>query len=176
MVEIQIHKGSSECLRCRQPFVHNQKHYSLLRIEGVDFFREDYCEACWKEAAYPPESDEVYSHWETKYRDPAVERATPKEQFLPLLNICYESIAVGGPDAEGMVYVCALILRRQKVFRFIREERDESLSRDVLVFLDKHHDTQLRIVDPHLTDSRLREIREKLEAHLGYAKEDSDER
>lgn len=117
---------------------------------------------------------DVYSHWETRYRDPAVARTTPKEQYMPLLNLCYESVAQSGFDAEAMAYVCALVLRRQKVFRFVREEKDEASGRTVLIFADKHNDTQMRIVDPQLTESQLREVKQRLEAHIGTLKEETD--
>jgi hypothetical protein len=67
-----------------------------------------------------------------------------------------------------MAYMCALILRRQKIFRFVREEKGEPpASRGVLVFHDKHNDTQVRIADPELTDSQLQEVKQRLEEKIG---------
>lgn len=172
-MEIQIQKGSSCCMACNTPFEHDQKHYSLLRIEGNMFLRQDYCERCWSQKAVS-ETDEVYSCWQTRYRDPSVEEATPKAQFMPLLNLCYESIAEGGPEAEAMAYMCALILRRQKVFKFVREQREES-GRSVLVFADKHNDTQIKVVDPQLTDSQLEDVRRRLEELIGCSRGQADE-
>lgn len=167
-MEITVQKGLSQCLRCGAAFQHDEKHHSLLRIEGKDFLREDYCLSCWSERSSKDNGERIYSYWETRYRDPAVARATPQEQFLPLLNLCYESIAEGSADAEAMAYMCALILRRQRVFRFVREEKESAPpSRSVLVFLDKHNDTQIRIVDPELTDSRLQEVKQALEEKIG---------
>ncbi|RJP65410.1 MAG: hypothetical protein C4532_17760 [Candidatus Abyssobacteria bacterium SURF_17] len=174
-MEIQIQKESPRCVACNKPFAHDQKHYSLLKIDGNNFLREDYCEACWGEHRGSATDHDIYSHWETKYHDPAVARATPQEQFMPLLNLCYESVTQTGFDAEAMAYVCALVLRRQKVFRFVREERDEASGRNVLIFADKHNDTQMRIVDPQLTESQLREVKQRLETHIGTLKEETDE-
>ena len=155
---------------CNEAFLHGQKHHSLLRIEAANFLREDYCDTCWMEKSFSIESDEIYSCWETRYRDPAVAKATPKEQFIPLLNLCYESIAQGGQDAESMAYMCALVLRRQRIFKLLREEKDESSGRTVLVFSDKHNDTQIRIVDPGLTQSQLEDVRRRLEERVEYAR------
>ena len=167
-MEINIQKKSSQCLRCETEFQHDEKHHSLLKIEGNDFLREDYCLACWPERSAKDGEDQLYSCWETRYIDPSVVRATPQEQFLPMLNLCYESIAGGGADNEALAYMCALILRRQKIFRFVREEKEEApASRSVLVFNDKHNDTQVRIVDPELTDSQLQEVKLKLEEKIG---------
>jgi hypothetical protein len=166
-VEINIQRESPRCLRCDEAFGHEQKHHSLLRIEDNDFLREDYCDKCWSERVDAADEDRIYSSWETKYYDSSVARETPQEQFLPLLNLCYESIARGDADGQAMAYMCALILRRQKVFRFVREEREESPPGSVLVLLDKYNDTQIRIVDPQLTESKLRDVKEKLEARLG---------
>lgn len=168
-MEIKIQKESARCLKCDAVFQHEEKHHSLLRIEEKEFIREDYCLGCWSERLNGKEnSDNTYSCWETRYHDPAIARATPLEQFLPLLNLCYESIAEGGPGGESMAYMCALILRRQKVFRFVREEREETGERrSVLVFLDKQNDTQIRIVDPQLTDSGLQEVKLRLEEKIG---------
>jgi len=167
-VEINIQKKSSLCLRCSTEFQHDEKHHSLLRIEGNDFLREDYCLACWPERSIKDGEDQLYSCWETRYIDPSVAKATPQEQFLPLLHLCYESIADGGSDSEAMAYMCALILRQQKVFRFVREEKEEPpASRGILVFHDKHNETQVRIVDPELTDSQLQEVKQRLEERIG---------
>ena len=177
IVEINIQKRSPQCLKCDELFRHDQKHYSLLKIDGKDFLREDYCEKCWREHSAEAGADQVYSYWETSFQDPAVARATPKEQFLPLLNLCYESIARGGPDAEAMAYMCALILRRQKVFRFVREEQEEqdgSPPRSILVFSDKHNDTQIRIVDPQLTESQLQDVRGRLEEQIKQVRGQAD--
>jgi hypothetical protein len=167
VVEIFIQKESTECMACNVAFAHEQKHYSMLRIDEDAFLREDYCEKCWAEHSNISENDRVYSYWETKYRDPAVEKATPREQFIPLLNLCYESIAQGSADSEAMAYMCALILRRQKVFRFVREEKDDSSKKNMMIFFDKHNDTQMRITDPHLTESQLEDVKHKLEERLG---------
>jgi hypothetical protein len=166
-MEIQLQKESSRCMQCDAAFRHEEKHFSLLRIEDELFIREDYCERCWPECSAALDMGRVYSYWETKYRDPAVARATPREQFVPLLSLCYESIAQGDPEGEATAYLCALILRRQKVFRFLREEAEETSGRTVLVFSDQHNDTQIRIIDPQLTDSQLQEVRQKIEERIG---------
>ena len=180
-MEINIQKESTQCLKCGATFQHEEKHHSLLKIDGKDFLREDYCLACWSERSDQPEEpttgpDGIYSSWETRYHDPSVAKATPQEQFLPMLNLCYESIAGGGPEGESMAYMCALILRRQKIFRFVREEKEEEGERrNVLVFLDKHNDTQMRIVDPQLTDAQLRDVKQRLEEKIAPKKEESSE-
>ncbi len=174
-VEILIQKESSECMKCNKAFAHEQRHHSLLKIEGNTFLREDYCEKCWGNRSELMEDTRVYSYWETKYRDPAAEKTIPKEQFIPLLNLCYESIAKDGQEAEAMAYMCALILRRQKIFKFIREDRDNSTGKTMLVFLDKHNDTQIRITDPHLTDSELKDVKQRLEDSLGDGRGQANE-
>lgn len=173
-MEIQIQKESQWCLRCKGKFTHDQKHHSLLRIEDNNFLREDYCEKCWPERSVPADGDKVYSHWETKYRDPSVARATPEGQFMPLLKLCYESIAEGGRDAEAVAYVCALVLRRQKVFRFVREEKEQPSGKGFLIFADKYNDTQIRVVDPRLTEMEMQGVRRKLEEHMGSVRGQAD--
>jgi len=175
-VDINIQKESSQCLKCNLEFQHDQKHHSLLKIEGKDFLREDYCMDCWAERSNVGDESSIYSSWETKYRDPSIAKATPQEQFMPLLNLCYESIAKGGADGEAMAYMCALILRRQKVFRLVRQDREEQdPHRGVLVFLDKHNDTQIGVVDPELTDSKLQEVKRILEERIGPEEKQSDD-
>ncbi len=177
-MEINIQRESAQCLKCGASFQHEEKHHSLLKIEDKDFLREDYCLGCWSERSDQPGegSDGVYSSWETRYHDPSVATATPQEQFLPLLNLCYESIVEGGSNGESMAYMCALILRRQKIFRFVREEKEEEGERrSVLVFLDKHNGTQMRIVDPELTDAQLQEVKQRLEEKISPEEQASEE-
>lgn len=173
-MEIEVQKESPHCINCNNAFVNGQKHHSLLRIDGSNFIREDYCEKCWTARLAAVET--AYSHWETKYRDPAASKATPEGQFMPLLKLCYESIAQEGRDFEAIAYVAALVLRRQKVFRFIREEKEASSHRNVLVFADKYNDTQVRVIDPQLTETEMRDVKLKLEEQLGYSRGQVDER
>jgi len=174
-MEISIQKESSRCMGCNGPFAHEQKHLSLLRIKDKVFLREDYCEKCWSERSDPAESNEIYSFWETKYHDPSVEKATPHEQFIPLLDLCYESIAQGGPEGEAMAYMCALVLRRQKVFRFIREGKEDSSGREMLMFSDKHNGTQINIIDPRLTESQLQDVKRRLEERIAQSRGEIDD-
>ena len=173
-MEIEVQKESPHCIGCNEAFVNGQKHHSLLRIDANNFIREDYCEKCW--ATRPDAVETTYSHWETRYRDPAAAKATPEGQFMPLLKLCYESISQEGREFEATAYVSALVLRRQKVFRFIREEKEASSQRNVLIFADKYNDTQIRVIDPQLTETELRGVKQKLEEQLGYGKGQVDER
>jgi len=177
-MELQIQRGSSRCLACAQPFAHEQKHYSLLKIAGNDISREDYCEECWPKFLADNQNVPLYSHWETRYRDPAAARATPEAQFVPLLRLLYDSLTGGTREHEALCYVCALILRRQKVFRLVREEKDADSGKPVLVFHDRHNDVQLKIGDPNLTESEFQEVKQRLEGHLSQkdTKDTTDER
>lgn len=171
-MEIQIQRESSRCMLCQEPFAHEQKHYSLLKLSDAVFSREDYCEECWPKLSPDNGGASIYSHWQTKYRDPAVARATPEVQFLPLLQFFYEQVAEG-KSGEGFSYVCALVLRRQKVFRFIREEKNDA-GKAILVFHDKYHDVQVKVVDATLTEGEFRDVKQKLEEFLSQ-KEKIDE-
>jgi hypothetical protein len=171
-MEIQIQRESSQCMLCQQPFAHEQKHYSLLKLSDNVFSREDYCEECWPKLSSENGDTSIYSYWETKYRDPAVARATPEAEFLPLLQFFYEQVAAG-EEGKSFSYVCALVLRRQKIFRFIREEKDEA-GKAILVFHDKYHDVQVKVADATLTEGKFREVKQKLEEFLSQ-KEKIDE-
>ncbi|GAB4333370.1 MAG: hypothetical protein Kow0099_05260 [Candidatus Abyssubacteria bacterium] len=89
-----------------------------------------------------------------------------------MLNLCYQSIAQG-EDGAPMAYLCALILRRQKVFKLVREEKENG--KTVLVFSDKHNDTQIRVTDPALSESQFEDVKRRLEEILGPAKGQTDE-
>ena len=136
--------------------------------------REDYCEECWPEFISANDGNEIYSHWQTRYKDPAAAKAVPEGQFMPLLKLFYDHLTGDFPGAAAFCYVCALVLRRQKVFRFVREETEKDSDKMVLVFHDKYHDVQIKVPDPKVTDAEFQEVRQKLEAHLSQ-KEKSDE-
>ncbi len=164
-MEIQIQKGSSRCNLCGQLFVHEQTHYSLLRAGEELFLREDYCEECWPQFLTPEEEKSLFSHWVTKYRDPSAARATPEGQFMPLLKLFYEKVAIATRDAQAFCYVCALILRRQKVFKLVREEKADA-GKTMLVFHDKYNDVQVKVKDPDLNETEFRQVKQELEGHL----------
>jgi hypothetical protein len=169
-VEIQIQKEANRCIICGQAFAHEQKHYSLLKLEGEIFLREDYCEECWPKYTPDNGAGAIYSHWETRYRDPAAVKATPEGQFMPLLKLFYEHAAAGAPGDDAFCYVCALILRRQKVFRFIREEKEQDSNKNQLIFHDKYHDVQVKVPDPQVSEAEFQEVRRKLEEFLTEGK------
>lgn len=165
-MEIHIQRDSNRCLACAQPFAHGQKHYSLLKLNDKAFVREDYCEECWPNLPSSEQDDSVYSRWQTTYLDPSVANATPEGEFMPLLSFFYDALAATVPDSEAAAYVCALVLRRQKIFKFLREEKDEASGKSVLLFHDKHHDVQVKIVDPKVTEAKFREVKQMLEERL----------
>jgi len=146
-----------------------------LKLSENVFVREDFCEECWPSSLANQAGDAFYSHWETRYRDPAAAKATPETQYMPLLKLFYEAIAGGMPADEPLAYVCALILRRQKVFRFVREEKEGDAKENILVFHDRYHDVQVKVVDPNISEAQFREVKQKLEAHLSQ-KDSANER
>jgi hypothetical protein len=174
-LEIQIQKDSSRCILCNQSFAHEQKHYSLLKLNEDVFLREDYCEECWPKSLNSDQDGSVFSRWQTKYRDPAAANATPEGEFMPLLRLFYDCLAGITPDSEALGYICALVLRRQKIFKFLKEEKEDSSGKTVLVFHDKYYDVQVKVPDPNLTETQFREVKQKLEEHLSQ-KDKVDER
>lgn len=151
-------------------FVHDQDIHSLARIQERELLREDYCANCWPEAS----RETCYSRWSTRYYDAAVAEQEPPEQFSPLRQTFYEALEEDGRQSLSVAYLAAQLLRRQKVFRRIKESDGEAGETKLTLFSDRIGGRLIEVKDPDLTHAELEEGRTILMERL-YALEAPDE-
>ncbi len=157
-MEIKISKSARNCTGCQRPFEHEEQMNSLVRIQDQEFIREDYCSGCW----VGDKQTGAYSVWTPKFFDPRVAEQQPPEVFSPLRQLFYE--VADAEDRVGMAvaYLAAQLLRRQKVFRLIKESDAPEGEMRVALFADRLGDRLIEVRDPDLSHAEMEEGRRML--------------
>jgi len=150
-MEIKISKSARACAGCQQPFVHEQEMSSLVRIENQAFCREDYCTACWK----PDLAQGAFSVWSPRFYDPKVAEQEPPEVFSPLRQVFYEAAESEDRSETAVAYLAAQLLRRQKVFRLLKESDGPESEVRVALYADRIADRLIEARDPGLSYGEL---------------------
>ncbi len=161
-MEIKIGKSARQCLGCRHRFVHDEELTSLVRVENQAFVREDYCPACWA----PERGAGSYSVWSLRFYDPKVAEQEPPEAFSPLRQVFYESAEASSRLDVAVAYLAGQLLRRQKVFRHIKESEDPETGERVTLFSDRIGNRLIEVRDPSLTHEELESGRSRLVERL----------
>ncbi len=159
-MEIKIGKSSSKCAACERQFEHDEEVQSLVRLENQVLHREDYCRTCSETARG------AFSVWTPRYIDPEVARQEPPEVFSPLRQAFYESVEAETRPELAKAYLAAQLLRRQKVFRRIKESSDSNMEERVILFSDRINDGLIEVRDPSLTYDEMQQGRQSLMARL----------
>ena len=150
-MEIKIGKNAKKCLVCETPFVHEQVFTSRTRLEDGVLLREDYCEACWD----PSWGEGAFCVWRPVFRDPAVEQEQPPEAYSPLRHVFYEALESEDRAVLARAYLAAQLLKRQRVFRLIKESDESDGETRISLYVDKHGDGLIEVRDPNLSYAEL---------------------
>lgn len=157
-MEIRISKCARVCSECERPFEHGEEIYSLIRIEDQAFARRDYDKAHWDPEQHP----NTVAVWSTTYVDPKIEEQQPPEVFSPLRQAFYESAESKDRSEIAKAYLAAQLLRRQKVFRLIKEFDDEDGGTRIALFADRIGNRFIEVGDPNLSYQELEDGRQAL--------------
>lgn len=150
-MEIKISKSSKECAACERGFVHEQEMTSIVTVENQVLVRRDYCMDCWNEER----SKGAFSVWSPKYYDPAMAEQEPPEVFSPLRQVFHDSVEANEREELAVAYLAAQMLRRQRVFRLIKESEDPETESHVILFADRIANRLIEVRDPNLTYAEL---------------------
>lgn len=143
-MEIKISKSARRCLRCEAAFQHEHPMHSAVRIvEGI-LMREDYCPPCWEQT----ERGQVYSAWNLRFYDPEVAEQAPPETFSPLRQLFYDAAASEERIEQAKAFLAAQLLRRQKVFRQIKESDEADGEVRICLFADRIGNRLVEVRDP----------------------------
>lgn len=162
-MEIKISKAGRICAACERDFEHEERVHSLLRASEGQMVREDYCAACWDSKG---RGESSYSAWTTRYIDPRIAEQEPPEVFSPLRQLFYEAVEANERRELAKAYLAAQLLRRQKVFRLIKEAEEGEGDVRVALFADRIGDRLIEVRDPNLTYAEMEEGRQALLARL----------
>ncbi len=161
-MEIRIGKSARACTACGREFVHEEEMNSLVRREEQGLTREDYCAACWT----PERAEGVYSAWTPKFYDPQVAEQAPPEVFSPLRQAFYEAVEMEDRIGQARAFLAAQLLRRQKVFRRIKESDEADGEVHLLLFADKIGNRLIEVRDPNFSYAEMEAARQALMQRL----------
>ena len=174
-MEIRIRKASAHCLACGKRFQHLDKHFSCVdTTEGQELVREDYCPACW-ESGRAADVEKTYSFWLSKYFDPSAASQPDEEESTPLRSIFREAVDKEERAEQAIAYLAAHLLRRQKVFRYVRGFENTEKESDVSIFADRFSGRLVEVPDPGFSVDELDEARRELIQRLEHTEEKQDD-
>jgi hypothetical protein len=119
----------------------------LLRIAEGAFHREDYCDACWNQER----TQGAYSTWNHSFYDPKVAELESEETYSPLRQLFYEAIQSEERVVQARAYLAAQLLRRQKVFRLVKEGDAAEEETRILLFTDRIGNRLIEVRDPNFS-------------------------
>ena len=161
-MEIKITRSARNCTACAREFVHDEDLMSVARIENQQLTRTDYCTTCWA----PAHGTGAFSVWSPKYYDPRVAEQQPAEVFSPLRQLFYEALESEDRLDMAKAYLAAQLLRRQKVFRLVKESDGAEGEVRLVLFADRIGDRLIEVRDPNLSYAELEQGRQALMARL----------
>lgn len=161
-MEIRIAKTSKQCAATGKAFVHDEEVVSLVKLRNQTYVREDYSKASWS----VEHAQGAIAVWSTRFHDPKLEQAQPPEVFLPLRHVFYESVKTDARDELAVAYLAAQLLRRQKVFRLLKESDEELEGNRVTLFADRIGGRLIEVHDPAFTVAELDAGKEMLMERL----------
>jgi hypothetical protein len=170
-MDVKISKSAHQCHACAKPFEHEQRIISSMRRGPEGLAREDVCPECWNDE----KANEVFCMWTAQFQDPKVLEQQPEEVFTPLRQIFYESAEREGREAVAVAYLAGQLLRRQKVFRFIKQTADPDTEAVVFLFLDRIGNRLIEVNDPNLSTGELERARQELLQRLAELEGTLDE-
>lgn len=161
-MEIRISRPSKRCCASNRDFVHNDEIVSLVRYSDGALVREDYAKSQWDEAY----GERAYSVWTTRFHDPQVADQEPEEKYSPLRQLFYR--AQGGEDRPSLAlaFLAAQLLRRQKVFRQIKESSETDEGGKLILYVDRIGNRLIEVRDPNFSYAELDAARQRLMEEL----------
>jgi hypothetical protein len=161
-MEIKISKSARACHATERAFEHGETIHSLIRIENGALIREDYSSEAWK----PEYSRNAYSVWTSSFYDPQVAEQEPPEVFSPLRQLFYEAVEADDRRELAKAYLAAQLLRRQKVFRRMRETEEGENENRLILYADRIGNRLIEVRDPNFSYQELEAGRQALMERL----------
>lgn len=162
-MEIKIGKSARVCRSCERLFEHEETVTSMVRIENRVLVREDYCAQCWDSGR----ATGAYSIWSSRFYDPRVAEQQPPEVFSPLRQAFYEAAESEDRGQLAKAYLAAELLRRQKVFRLIKEGEELESEGRIALYEDRIGNRLIEVRDPNLSYGEMEAGRATLLERLG---------
>lgn len=161
-MEIRIGKPGRECAATDRSFEHGETVVSMVKIENQALVRLDFARASFE----PEMANSALAVWETEFIDPRVAEQEPEEAYSPLRKLFYEAVESTDRVELAKAFLAAQLLRRQKVFRLIKESAEAEEDSRVALFTDRINNRLIEVRDPNLSFAELEQGRTRLVEQL----------
>lgn len=146
-MEIRISRPARTCHRTEREFIHGEKVVSSVRLDNEHFVRQDVAEEAWE----PEAGQGAIAVWTTAYVDPRIAEQQPPEVYSPLRRIFYEAVESDERVALATAYLAAELLRRQKVFKLLKQSDDPEEETKLALYNDRIGNRLVEVRDPNLS-------------------------
>jgi hypothetical protein len=157
-MEIRIGKPGRTCAVTEKQFEHGDTVVSVMKVESQQLVRQDFSKQSWGDE----QAAGAIAVWETQYSDPAKAQQEAPEKFSPLRKIFYDAAESDDRIQIAKAYLAAQLLRRQKVFRLVKESDDGDGEARVALFMDRIGNRLAEARDPNLSYAEMEAARVEL--------------
>ncbi len=140
------------CTHCNAPFRDKEACHSYLKMQGVELFRQDYCEICIGGLKEQLSADPGQAYWKTRYKviiPPPKIDPVRKDKVEYLLR----SYLAGEMDDETkkVSYLLAVMLERKRVLKLLKTFVDGESGKKVIAYQHAKTGESFAIPDPGLS-------------------------
>ena len=159
MLDFEVQRCTRRCATTDRELQPGETFYSVLRVEGADVVRSDYCDEAW---LGPP--DEALGWWRSQMPTPS----TNKLHWAPNdVMLHYFEQLENQPQKQDVRYVLALLMIRRRVVR-LEDTEDLGDDRELMVIFCPRNENEYKVSVVPPTEERINEIQKEL-AELLFA-------
>ncbi len=143
----------------------------MVKMENQALVRLDFA----KDSFDPAMASGALAVWATEYIDPKVAEQEPEEAYSPLRRLFYDTVESTDRVQLAKAFLAAQLLRRQKVFRLVKESEEVEGESRVALFTDRINNRLIEVRDPYLTLAEMEQGRTILVEELNALEADANE-
>ncbi len=149
-------KRNGQCSKCEKSFEEHQEYYACLKETQEGFERYEYCPDCWDDKF----REESFSFWKARVpgREEKKKLLVDNEILIEFFKRLTES---DDESKQGFIFVLALILMRKRILKYLNTKTTDD-GKEIWIMKLSKEDKEYHIVNPHLDDQQIEQIREGL--------------
>ncbi|HOV32607.1 MAG TPA: hypothetical protein PLX23_04510 [Candidatus Hydrogenedens sp.] len=163
-MEIKISRNAIKCFNCEKIFVHEEWIGSQIIDTGKEWQRQDFCMSCWEQE----KRQDSLSQWRHQFIDVKLQKKEQEVIDSPLRILFYEAVEKEYSRIElAIAFLAAQLLKREKVFKKIKEMAISSKDEHIIMYIDRIDDRVIEVRDPNFTLAEMVEAKKNVLERLG---------
>lgn len=152
-LDFEVQRCTRKCAKTERAFEPGESFYSMLRKDGADVVREDFCNDAWDG---PPES--AIAWWQSQMPDPKANKITWAPNDV-MLN--YFQQIRNDPSKSDTCFVLSLLMVRRRLMRMEETERDDK-GNEVMVLFCPRAEEEYRVLSRNPSAESVERIQAEL--------------